>query len=66
MTVETARMQREDSQRKWLLAIVAAPLVLGAVALFGGRIGRSISLTLVGWTAIGALVVARRNQFRQK
>ena len=61
MTVEAARMYRED-QRRWLSAIVAAPLVLSAVALFGGRIGRSISLTLVGWTAIGALVVARRRR----
>ena len=62
MTVEIARMHKEDDQRRWLYAIVAAPLVLGSLAFLGGRVGRSISLTLVGWTAIGALVVARRRR----
>jgi diguanylate cyclase (GGDEF)-like protein len=45
-----------------MAVIVLAPIVMLGLGLAGGRIGRSVTLTLVGWTAIAALVVARRRR----
>ena len=52
MTVDTARMHEEDHQGRWLSAVILAPLGAGAAALFGGRIGSSLALGIVGATAM--------------
>ena len=62
MTIEIARRQEDDHRHWWLVAAVAAPLLAGLVALAGGRVGRSISLSLVAGLAIAALVAARRRR----
>src|SRR5437899_8538438 len=52
----------DDHRRWWLTLVVFGPLLAGAVALLGGRFGRSIVLAAVGAVAIGSLVVARRRR----
>ncbi|HEX4819324.1 MAG TPA: EAL domain-containing protein [Acidimicrobiales bacterium] len=62
MTTEIARTQEGDHQSQWIAGLVLAPVGMLALGLFGGRVGRSTMLTLVGWCAIAALVVARRRR----
>jgi diguanylate cyclase (GGDEF)-like protein len=62
MTVEIARTNGVDHRSRWMAVIVLAPILVLGLGLAGGHIGRSITLTLVGWTAIAALVIARRRR----
>src|SRR5688500_5530790 len=53
------RRERSDHRQRWLLAAVLLPIAVGAAALLGERLGRSIALGLVGIVAIAAIVVAQ-------
>ena len=59
---QSGRTQKQDHRRRWLLAAAIGPTAAGALALAGGRVGRSGALGLAGAVAIAAIVVAQRRR----
>ncbi|MEY2458443.1 MAG: hypothetical protein QOG30_273, partial [Acidimicrobiaceae bacterium] len=59
---ERGRADKRDHHRRWLLVAALLPAATCATALFGGRVGRSCALSLVGTVAIAAIVVAQQRR----
>jgi len=60
--VQRGRTEERDPTRRWLLVAALLPMATCAAALAGGRVGRSIALSVVGAVAIAAIVVAQRRR----
>ena len=60
--VQRGRTDKREHPRRWLLAAALLPIATCATALAGGRVGRSVALSLVGAVAIAAIVVAQRRR----
>jgi diguanylate cyclase (GGDEF)-like protein len=60
--VQRGRTEQRERSRQWLVAAGVLPIATCVTALVGGRVGRSVALSLVGAVAIAAVVVAQRRR----
>src|SRR5882672_5557049 len=49
----------------WVPTATALPFVIGALALFGGQVGRTIALSVTGALALATTIVAQRRRSRR-